>query len=378
MTRGFQSMQTTRIRAMTNVKKQKALMRGIGVLIASVAPLAAGACGGGEPPPPPEVVRPIATFQVGQGLTSRLTFPGTVQAAGRAQLAFRVSGPLIELPVNEGDEVRQGQLIARIDPRDYQIAVAEEKANFDQAAADAVRYKRLYEREAVALAELEVREARRNVSEARYQQALADLRDTRLRAPFDGQIGIKYVQNFEDVRAKEQILSLHNLNEIEIVINVPEQIIASVREGMTKTIVAAFDAAPGRQYPVTVLEFAVNADPNTQTFPVTFTMPQPDDLNVFPGMTALIVVSDIAMAEEEPDAPLTVPAHAVFSDEAGNSHVWVIDPGDMTVHERQVSVGPVTGTDGIVVLGGLEAGETIAAAGVFQLQEGQQVRPMDN
>lgn len=351
-------------------------MRKQSILIA--IPMVTAACGGGEPAPPPEVARPVATFLVGQGITSRLTFPGTVQAADRAELAFRVSGPLIELPVVEGDFVQRGQMLARIDPRDYEIAAAEAKASFDQAAADALRYKRLYEREAVALAELEVREARRNVSEARYQQALADQRDTRLRAPFDGQIGIKYVQNFEDVRAKDPILSLHNVDEIEIVINVPEQIIASVREGMTKTVVAAFDAAPGRQYPVTVKEFAVNADPSTQTFPVTFTMRQPEDLNVFPGMTALIVVSDIALAEEEPDAPLTVPAHAVFSDEAGNSRVWVIDPDDLTVHERPVTVGPVTGTDAIVVLSGLQAGERIAAAGIFQLQEGQTIRLMDN
>ncbi len=340
--------------------------------------LASAGCGGGEPPPPPEVARPVATFVVGQGITSRLTFPGTVQAADRAELAFRVSGPLIELPVVEGDVVQQGQMIARIDPRDYQIAVAQEKANFDQAVADAQRYKRLYERQAVSLAELEVREARRNVSEALYEQALADLGDTRLRAPFDGQIGIKYVQNFEDVVAKEPILSLHNVDQVEIVISVPEQIIASVREGVTRTVVATFDAAPGRQFPVEVEEFAVNADPATQTFPVTFTMPQPENLNVFPGMTALIVVSDIALAEDEPDAPLTVPAHSVFSDEAGNSRVWVIDPGDLTVHERPVTVGPVTGTDAIVVLSGLEAGERIAAAGIFQLQEGQTIRLMDN
>ena len=345
---------------------------------ALVAPILMAGCGGGEPPPPPEVARPVATFLVGQGLTSRLTFPGTVQAAGRANLAFRVTGPLIELPVNEGDEVQRGQLIARIDPRDYQIAVAEEKANFDQTVADASRYKRLYEREAVALAELEVREARRNVSEARYEKALADLRDTRLVAPFDGQIGIKYVQNFEDVRAKEPILSLHNVDQIEIVINVPEQIVASVREGMEKTIVAAFEAAPGRQFPVSVEEFAVNADPSTQTFPVTFTMPQPEGVNIFPGMTALIVVSDIEVAAEEPGAPLTVPAHAVFSDEAGNSRVWVVDPDDLTVHERPVTIGPVTGTNAIIVFNGLDAGEMIAAAGIFQLQEGQTIRLMDN
>ena len=348
------------------------------LLTTTAAPFVATACGDGAPPPPPEVARPVATFVVGQGLSSRLTFPGTVQAADRAELAFRVSGPLVELPVVEGDFVEAGQMIARIDPRDYQIAVTEARANFDQAAADAQRYKRLYERQAVSLAELEVREARRDVSEARYEQALADLQDTRLRAPFAGQIGIKYVQNFEDVLAKEPILSLHNVDQIEIVVNVPEQIIASVREGVSRAVVAQFESAPGRQFPVEVKEFAVNADPRTQTFPVTFTMPQPEGINIFPGMTALVVVSDFAMDEDDPDVPLTVPASAVFADDSGESRVWVVDPADLTVHERPVTIGPVTGTDAVVVLEGLAPGEMIAAAGVFQLQEGQTIRLMEN
>ncbi len=346
------------------------------VVALAVVALSAAGCGGADEAPPPEVARPVATFTVGEGLSSRLTFPGTVRAAERAELAFRVSGPLIELPVVEGDFVEPGQLIARIDPRDYRIAVTQAKASYDQAVADAVRYQRLYERNAVSLAELEVRVALRDVAEARYEQALADLRDTELRAPFAGQIGIKYVQNFEDVLAKEPILSLHNMDAMEIVISVPEQIIASVREGVNRRTVAMFDAAPGREYSVTVKEFAVNADPNTQTFPVTFSMPQPEDLNVFPGMTALIVVSDADVADEQPGVPLTVPANAVFSDEEGNAHVWVIDAAELTVHQRPVRVGPVTGTDGIVILGGLEAGDMIATAGVYQLQEGQPVRPM--
>ena len=307
----------------------------------------------------------------------RLTFPGTTQAADRAELSFRVAGPLIEFPVNEGDQVRQGQLLARIDPRDYRIALAEAKAAYDQAEADAQRYRRLYEREAVPLADLELATARRDVARARFEQAQADLRDTELRAPFTGQIGFKYVENFEDVAAKEPILSLHDLEEVEIVINVPESIMATLRAGGRPTIVTTFDAAPNRSYPMQVKEFAVAADPATQTFPITFTMPQPTDLNVLPGMTALVIVSDLRLGEDE-DLPITVPAHAVFSDPSGAAQVWVVDTQAQTVHRRAVRVGAVTGTESIVVLDGLAPGETIAVAGIYQLEEGQEVRLMDS
>jgi RND family efflux transporter MFP subunit len=346
--------------------------------IGSVAVVAIIGCGGEEVEEGPPTVRPVRTMVVGGGVGGRLTFPGTVQAADRAEMAFRVAGPLIELPVNEGDEVAEGQLLARIDPRDFQIAGAEAEAAFNQAEAEAQRYQRLYERDAVPLADLELRQAQRDVARSRYEQAQANLRDTRMRAPFSGQIGVKYVENFEDVLAKQPILSLHNVSQVEIVINVPEQIMASVRGGTSTTITAAFDALPDVGFPVTVKEYAVNADPQTRTFAVTLAMSQPEELNVLPGMTALVTAEVMAVGGEGEAIPITIPAFAVFPDEAGNSHVWVVDEEMQTVHRRAVQVGSVTGADNIFVLGGLEPGERIAVAGIHQLQEGQKIRLMDN
>jgi RND family efflux transporter MFP subunit len=331
-------------------------------------------CGGEEEAEAVPVVRPVSTIVVGQGFAGRLTFPGTVQAAERADMSFRVAGPLVDFPVNEGDRVFRGQLLARIDPRDYRIAVTEAKASFDQARSDAERYQRLYEREAIPLADLEVRLARRDVAQARYEQARADLRDTELRAPFAGQIGRKYVENFEDVRARQLILSLHQIDNVEVVINVPEAIMASVREGRKPAIAVLFDVAPERPYPAGIKEFAVRADPQTQTFAVTVTLPQPQEINVLPGMTATVGVTGTLEADEAGAEPLTIPASAVFSDEQGASNIWVVDEAAVTVHRRPVRVGPVTGTEGIVVLEGLEPGERVVTAGVHFLREGQQIR----
>ncbi|MBT8477920.1 MAG: efflux RND transporter periplasmic adaptor subunit [Gemmatimonadetes bacterium] len=331
-------------------------------------------CGGEEQAEAAPVARPVSTVVVGQGFAGRLTFPGTVQAAERAEMSFRVAGPLVGFPVNEGDQVSRGQLLARIDPRDYRIAVTEAKAAFDQANSDADRYQRLYEREAIPLAELEVRLSRRDVAQARYEQARADLRDTELRAPFAGQIGRTYVENFEDVRARELVLSLHQMDNIEVVINVPEAIMASVRQGRAPSIAVLFDVAPEQPYTARIKEFAVSADPQTQTFAVTVTLPQPQDINVLPGMTATVGVTGTLDVDAAGSEPLTVPAAAVFSDEEGASNLWVVDEAAETVHRRPVRVGSVTGTEGIVVLEGLEPGERVVTAGVQFLREGQQIR----
>jgi len=334
-------------------------------------------CGGDQEIEEAPMARPISSILVGESFAGRLTFPGTAQAADRAELSFRVAGPLVQFPVSEGDRVRRGQLLARIDPRDYEIAAAEAKASHDQAKGDAERYQRLYEREAIPLADLEVRIARRDVAQARFEQAQADVRDTELRAPFAGQVGRKYVENFEDVQAREPILSLHDIDQVEVVINVPESIMALVREGRRPSIMVAFDAAPDNLYQARVSEFAVNADPQTQTFAVTVTMPQPAEINVLPGMTATVGVTATVSTEIDADAPLAIPAHAVFSDESGNPNVWVVDPEALTVHRRPVELGPVTGTEGVTVLDGLAPGERIAIAGVHFLREGQPVQIID-
>ena len=73
----------------------------------------------------------------------------------------------------------------------------------------------------------------------------------------------------------------------------------------------------------------------------------------------------------------TLPAVAVFADEAGKSQVWVVDPKDNTVHRRAVETGDLTGTDGIRVESGLKTGETVAVSAVSRLREGMEVRPVD-
>ncbi len=340
------------------------------------------ACGGAEEAPAPDVVRPVAMLTVGTAQNRGLMFPGTVQAADRADLAFRVPGALIGLPINEGDAVVRGQLLARLDPIDYQLDLDQARATFEKAEADYNRYKRLYEREAVSLAEVEANRAQRDVAKARFQRAQQNLGYTELRAPFTGRVGRKFVDNFEDVQAKEIILSLQNLSAVEIVINVPEQVLALTREPQPRQgleAVATFSAAPDMEYPLSLKEVAAEADRRTQTFAATFTMRQPDEIQVLSGMTAQVWVrTKSRVAGQEAAETFLVPVTAVYADDAGASRVWVYDTDAHLVRSRAVTVGEITPPDHIEIIGGLEAGETIAIAAVNNLREDMQVRPLDS
>jgi RND family efflux transporter MFP subunit len=321
-----------------------------------------------------DVARPVKLTTV-QGKTTKLElkYPGRVRASRRVDLAFRVAGPLIELPINEGQNMKKGELIARILPRDFETEVAKARASELDARQQFQRYRDLYVKKQVSKADFDKYKSQADIALARLEDAENRLSDTYLRAPFDGIIAQRYVENFEDVLAKEPIVSIQDISEVEVLVDVPENIMTSLKEGRKSSAVAEFTVAPGKQYPLTLREFTTQADPRTQTYQVTLLMKQPDDITVLPGMTANVVGTTKAV---EDVTSIIIPAMAVFADETGNSNVWVVNRDSMTVHKRQVKPGPLSGTSDIVIETGLEPGETIAVTGVIQLRENMKIRDL--
>jgi len=300
-----------------------------------------------------------------------------VQGTQRVKLSFRVSGPLVELPINEGDSVEVGELLAQIDPRDFKVALEKARAEFEKAEADYKRYRDLYEDDAVPLADLDLYRANRDVAKSQLDNAKDNLDYTTLRAPFTGIIGEKFVNNYEYVRVEQEITSINDISMVEIVIDVPESIMATVKKGMDLKLEASFEAAPGKQFPLEVKEVATQADLATQTYKLTLIMPHPQGLSILPGMTAS-VESHLPPKEIESftgKSMIAIPSIAVFPDEANRSFVWVVDPNNSTVHKREVQIGSVAGTEDIHITGGLTFGERIVIAGINHLREGMKVQP---
>ncbi|MDH3626762.1 MAG: efflux RND transporter periplasmic adaptor subunit [Acidobacteriota bacterium] len=350
------------------------------IVISVVTLFLLAGCGGGEElPAQPEVARQVKLLTVG-GMTggSEVSFPGRVAAGEQVDLAFRVGGPLIELPVQEGEKVSKGQVVAKIDPRDFRIKVNSAQATYDKAEADIERLAALYEKDAASKAQLDQARASRDVTRATLDDARADLSDTRLRAPFAAHVGEKFIENFQDVQAKQPVLSLVGIDTIEIQVDLPESIIARLRTQRTENAkaFAKFDAAPGQEFPLELTEMATQADPLTQTYQATLVMPQPDGVNILPGMTAE-VIGRVPVSEGD-DAPIIVPAVAVAAGDAGSAFVWVVDSDAMTVSRRDVTTGDLVGSDQIELTDGLGAGETIAISAVSRLREGMTIRKLEN
>jgi membrane fusion protein, multidrug efflux system len=387
----------------------------------------------------PEVIRPVKTMVVSAGGESHVrAFPGKVEASKKVELAFQVSGLLIELPVREGQKVAKGDLIAQLRPDEFKARLTALQGQLDQSraglralqsgdrpeqrlrlqaqlrAADAKlanakvefdRYQQLIRRNAVSRSDLdlaqtayqvaqeerkaaqqmlekgtiaraediEAQEAEVRGLEGRVAEANLQLADTTIRAPYDGVIAKRFVENKQNIKAKEPIVRFQDVDEIEVAVDVPETIMAAdILAADILQLIAEFSGAPGLQFPVRVTEIAQAADPTTQTFRVRVAMKAPEGINLLPGMTATVTLT--YRRAQILGNQILVPVSAVFQDAAGEQVVWIIGPeGDVT--RRPVKIGVATGGQ-IEVVDGLQSGERIAVAGMTQLRDGMKVRDL--
>lgn len=325
-----------------------------------------------EPPP-----RPIKIFRLEGDLgDTRPDYPGRIKAVKVVELAFEVEGRIVDWNVDEGQQVKKGQILSRLDPRDYQADVEAARARLRLAEAEYRRESKLFASGSGTQRDLDVATRSRDVSRAELRISQKALEDTRLRAIFDGIIARKLVTDFRNVSAREPVLLLQDESVMEVVVDVPERDLAGGKSDMdidewnarAKPVVQ-ISSLPGLQFPVELTELATAADPNTRTFRATFTMKKPEGVSVLAGMTAKLVLTGLKTTA--PDDVL-LPVGAVIADTQAEPYVWLVDEESMKVSKQPVTAGPITG-DKIIIREGLEGGQAIALSGVHLLAEGMQV-----
>jgi RND family efflux transporter MFP subunit len=194
---------------------------------------------------------------------------------------------------------------------------------------------------------------------------------TYLKAPFGGVIVETFVENFEDVRAKEPIVRLLDPSRIEMVVDIPENLISYAPQ--VEEVLVRFDPFPDVEISAKIKEIGTEASQTTRTYPVTLIMDPPQGVQILPGMAGKALTKE-RVGPEATEGGIEVPLSALLqSGEENRSYVWVIDEPSNTVTRRPVTIGQFTDF-GVLVAEGLEPGEWVVTAGVHQLRDGQQVR----
>ncbi len=321
------------------------------------------------------VTRPVKTMVIGkQTVGVDRSFPGKVKAGQEVQLAFEVQGKLMELPIQEGMDVDKGQLLARLDPKRFIHEVETAKAKYNLAKAELGRYATLIKKGYTTRAAYDLKKANYEVAEVNVRDAERRLNDSYIYAPFKGVVSKKFVENFQHIRAKQVILDLQNISNVDIVVDIPEFIVANTKNGKTINYNVNFESVPDKTFPVKLKKYEAEADPETQTYKVIFNMPAPENYNILPGMTVTLHVAFKSMGSKKAQG-FEVPSSAVFADEKDNSYLWIVNQKNMTVTKRKVKLGPMKG-DNVLITEGLKPNERIVTAGVHFLREGEKVRLM--
>jgi len=337
----------------------------------------------------PEVVdepRLVVAMQVGaEDVLGSRSFTGLAQAATDAALSFRVGGRLLDRAVSVGQSVSEGQVIARLDDSPYRAEVARLESDLNAAMAELnaleEQYKRvepLVDSGTYSKARLDEVTGERDSAAARVEsvrsalkRAQIDLGDTVLKAPFDGRVVAVYRENFEEVRPQERILRLLDLDNIEIVIDIPETLISLAP--LVDTLAVTFDAFPDVELEGRITEIGAEASQTTRTYPVTVTVEGSDDAAILPGMAGTVRAKTVrtdGVGRQIVLPPAALRPRVPGSDEMA---VWVVDPATGVVSLRPVSTGRIV-RGGVVIREGLTVGEWVVTAGANSLVEGQKVR----
>ena len=324
------------------------------------------------------VPRPVKILTLGESNSpAQRQYPGTIKATQTVDMGFEVAGRIIERPVKEGEEVKKGTVLARLDDRDYVALLDTAKAKLRKAEADHRRGMSIYNEDPGAISQARLDRYRKelDVAGAKLRVAQKAVEDTVLRAPFKGINARKLVDDYANVNAKDPVLVFQDTSHLEIEVNVPERDMGGARRSRTLEEATAeikpeviVSAIPHRTFPARIKEFASKADPETRTFQVTLIFDGPEDVSVLPGMTAKVRVKSPALSEK-----VRIPAAAALTGENGKTFVWKVDADSMTVRRTPVEIGPRSGLE-VEVHKGLSRGDQVAISGVHELREGMVVR----
>ena len=305
------------------------------------------------------------------GETDRLDYPGKVKAAQDVNLAFRVSGVLEKYHVEDGQHVRAGQLLANLDPTDYQVQLDATEAEYRQIKADAERITALYSEDVATASDNDRAVYGLQQIEAKYKHHQDELRYTSLYAPFDGTVQKKLFEAHETVGAGTPVLSMVSGGLPEVEINIPAS--EFIRRDSFTDYSCTFEVYPGKRYALKLVSISPKANSN-QLYTMRLQIQNDGNPTPAPGMNAMVSISCVEQGEA---VQMCVPSGAVRNKE-GRTEVFVVSASDSKVHARDVSVIRLTGAGkAIITSDAVSVGDVIVAAGVNHLDEGETVRCME-
>ena len=296
-----------------------------------------------------------------QSLENRLFSTGNVLAIQEINLSAEASGVITRLNMQEGAEVRRGQLLVKINDNNLVPQLSQTKYALELMEQNAARQQTLFERGGSSQEEFDTIQIELNKLKTEVEILEAQIRRTEIRAPFDGILGLKYVDIGAYITPTTRIATLQDLSNMVVDFAVPERYAQQVRIGNEiRFTVQGTDSV----FTARVYAQEPQVDTRTRTIQVRAATTNEGRL-LRPGAFATI---DLVL--DESDTALIVPSIALIPD-MGAYKVYKYDNG--TVVSVPVDIGSRTPT-GVQIINGIAAGDTILVSGLLQVQDGMPVQ----
>lgn len=343
-------------------------MKQIHCLSVLFAAFALAACGGHkERPAEVQIVR-LDTVAPGETQTV-LQFPGRVKAAQDISLSFRVAGTLERVHADDGSRVREGQLLAELDPTDYQVQLDATEAEYRQVKAEAERVMALYAENGTTPNANDKAVYGLKQIEAKYKHHSDQLAYTRLYAPFSGYVQKRLFDAHETVGAGMPVFTMVSADAPEVEISLPAS--EYIRRERYSQYHCTFDVFPGQTYALRLISIAPKANAN-QLYTVRLQLVPEGKEVPSAGMNTMVSIG----CAPEGDPVLSVPTRSVLH-ENGRSYLFIYDEANGTVRREEVSLMQLL-SDGysLVRSDALKPGDRIVSSGVHHLKDGERVKPL--
>lgn len=314
-----------------------------------------------------KTVKMDTVFSAGEKTT--LQYPGKVKAAQDVSLSFRVSGTIQRFLVEEGSKVQQGQLLAELDPTDYQIQLDATEAEYQQIKSEAERVIALYKDNGTTPAANDKAVYGLKQITAKLNHHQDQLAYTRLYAPFSGTIQKRLFMTHETVGAGMPVVSMVSLGAPEVEISLPA--VEYIRRDSFENYHCTFDVYPGVIYPLKFVSVTPKANSNQlytmrlQLLPTQQSLPSP-------GMNTMVTILCSAQHTDQ----LSVLSNAVFTED-NHTYVYVYHPASQQIAKCEVEVLYLQSNGRTLVTSSqLKPGDVIVASGVHHLKDGEKVTPI--
>ena len=307
----------------------------------------------------------VKAFQLGiNSNQTKLYYSGTIEAGKNIALSFLTMGTVAEVLVREGDRVKNGQLLARLDCRSNKDAfqIAQEKAKQAEDAFN--RFKPMFEHGNLPeIKMVEIRTAKTQ-SELAVKMAEKNVEDCSVRAPEDGIVSDRSIEPGDTVIPGKTAMKLVAVDKIYAIISVPEQEIKKIKRGLPAEIVLS--GQDNARMEGKVSDVGVVADPLSRTY-MARVLVNNADTKALPGM-----LCSVYMARGAGAAHVVIPATAIKMDGENKQFVFVVDPSSRRVRKIAVTSSGFR-ESGVMISSGLQGNELLVREGVQKLDDNMMV-----